>query len=213
MNVWHRFGVLIILGLLAVLGIGGFYFFSHRETATNEPAALSQGVHNLTRAAAAEMITSYVKANRMRTRNYGFFHEPSGHMIASNESGIFEEIKKLESAGLVSTISLEKAHIGRMINLIYDYTDEGKKYILNPEEHRTGAPTLLMAEVSSVEVTGLMDYTDRTGRTMKMAEYTAHYTATPFGEILQGDNWTQDLTGSFPFVLYDDGWRINPVLK
>lgn len=91
-------------------------------------------------------------------------------------------------------------------------TAKGKKYATEKMEKSVWGnkvskmAVVRLAELDSVEITGLTEPSDAGGTIVTKVEYVSKYKLTPFGEVFKGK---VKLTrkGYVYFQLYDDGWR------
>jgi len=213
---------IVIVGLI----VFGAVFFSGHKTSNQTPGAT--GKTNLTRDDAAKVITDALKKlnnnsvlNPYRvvktdTPNYivinGNFRASS---VGASATSAFttKYIPAYEAAGLIKIISRNSDFFGSEF-IDYEFTDQGKQYLMTQDQSNF---SVILAQLDSIEVTGLTAPNALSSVQSINADYTIKYKLTPFGEIYEKTktDWqpneakpSADSSSSVSFVLYDDGWRV-----
>lgn len=215
----------IIIGVVIVAMIGGIIFFSSRNSSSVPDASvLEKGVKNLTRESAAKMIETFLKVNPRgnfsllfggKTKSYNYDqklgHYNLGGYSATDSSVDIQTIRKLEEAGFVKIIESKKNPYGGFYDYFtFDFTDQADPYLVKQGEVSPDNKNVdvLLAELVSVEVTGLTEQAVNNGVNTRIANFTATYKATPIGAIIDEKTAGAEFKSLMPFTLYDDGWRI-----
>jgi len=207
-----------IIGILAIILIALFVLFSHNNQAPNS-SILEKGVKNLTRETAADMIESYLKVNPKRTMQFYYLSAQDEYRKGHEEGrGNYRQylidggdpalgmLEKLEQAGLIEIVARQKHSIVGDMDIFFNFTEKAKPYIIKEGD---GTPDnqytiILLGEVVNVEVSGITE-----GEKQRIADFTAEYKTTPFGEIIKKEESSEEVKSQMPFILYDDGWRIS----
>jgi len=224
---FNKRNVIVIGIVIVVLIIFGAMFLSGHKP-SNQPAGYT-GKKTLTREDAAKAIYDFLKNDKssltmfslnksvkIETPNYdktkGNFRTTSyGN---DEERGVFalKFLSAYEAAGLIKIINKENSYGTETIT--YEFTDKAKPFLNTIDPDR---PTIILAQMDKVEVTGLTAPNTALGVQMMGADYTIKYRLTPFGEIYEKtkSDWkanetkpSTDYSADLPFVLYDDGWRV-----
>lgn len=202
----------IIGGIVILAIIAGVMFLSRDNSSTPDASVLKKGVKNLTRESAARMIKTSFETkpeigNIFSKTVLAHYDEINGdYGLWSNRFGgdlNDNKMSELESAGFIK-MSGRKNVFGRAT---FKLTDQAKPYVKTTEGVEKQVYVIL-AEIISVEVTGITEAADKNGKTIRMANYTATYKPTPIGVINNKKTTADDVKAQAQFVLYDDGWRI-----
>ena len=162
----------------------------------------------LTREKAAAIILEEIKKNPIKTTaDYNQGSGPGGYYVSSMTLEQ-EGIKKLAQSGFVRIL-------GRSFGVsIFEFTEKSAAYLLpsitanfNPK-----SKDILLATPASVEVTGLTTSAENAGQKTIVADFTIKCDLSPFGESSQAvKNGLTGYKNQATFILYDDGWRVNPL--
>ena len=205
----------IIGGVIILVIIAGAVFFSRNNSSTPDASVLEKGVKNLTRESAAEMIEANLKVRPSYGKTNGFVYDSQlGHYGYRNVCDICSEVqmlRKLEEAGFAKIISEKKMPYAPAFEyLAYDFTEQAKPYFVKREGVSPDDKNIevALAELVSVEVTGLTEPAVTNGVNSRMANYVAKYEATAIGKVLDEQKAGEEVKAQISFTLYDDGWRI-----
>ena len=196
----------VIIGVVVLALVGGGIWWSQSGSGAPDPKVLEQGVKNLTRDNAADKIKQYLQLNPPTAGSY-LFKEDAGHSILQyvrEESDQVKQLRALVDAGY-ATIASEKSSYGNL-EILFDFTEKAKPY-LKRQSYGT-YDNLITVTVTSVEVTGITEPAQGLGGNVRMANYTAMYELTPIGKVIEPDWKSEPVKSVSPFMLYDDGWRI-----
>lgn len=210
----------IIIGVIILVVVAGVVFWSRNSSLTPDALSLQHGTKNLTRESAAKMIETFLKVNPQgnllllfggKTKSYNYDQKLGHYALRDTFTGGAEIqiLKKLESAGFVKIVS-EKRLGQEIYDSTFDFTDKATPYFVkregvSPDDKNVD---VLLAELVSVEVTGLTEPMAANGVSARIANFTATYKATPIGAIIDEKTASAEFKSQMPFVLYDDGWRV-----
>jgi len=188
----------ILIGVIALLffGVGTLYYLLG---AGGSPASLNRS-GELTRNLAEQIIWDELK-DRPESFLAGYLEYEKGYSSPSGGLSMgmdkLDEVKNLESLGLVKIVQVS----GTII--VYDFTDEGRKYTSLAEYNPNGKNlTVHVAYPKNIEVTGIA----KRGETEAVVDYEIDFTLTPFGEVITPELKDTQKRGA-TLKLYDDGWR------
>ena len=138
-------------------------------------------------------------------------HQTLGGYIQSSDPKL-QMMEKLVDEGFVENIGAQKNQYGGDYYnyFVFDFTDKATPYFTKRDNASLDDKSVevLLAEVQSVEVTGLTEQAAEGGLNTRTADFTATYKATPIGAIIDEKIATAPFKWKAKFVLYDDGWRI-----
>ena len=196
----------IIGGVVVVAVIGAIIWSFSRDTVSvSNSTALEQGVKNLTREKAAEMI----KTSFGVQPQYGASFEKIVNADYDEKTGSYGlegvYISSLEKEGFIKLLPKEN---NWDFQPRISFTEKAKPYLKVMEVKGISGTYMILAEVVSVEVTGITDASQENGITGRIADFTAKFKPTPIGVAIDEKKAAEDIKSQMPFVLYDDGWRI-----
>lgn len=123
-----------------------------------------------------------------------------------------EKYKKLEQQGFVIIGKVIDSHNDPSIEI--KFTEKAKPYIVSTSKRfwkSTDHVDISLAEIDTVKVTGIT-HSEGLEKKMCKVKFKAYYKPTPFGELfLEPKHLTRE--GVMPFILYDDGWRVERPFK
>ena len=220
---------IVMVGIVIVAIAAGAIFWPRDDSSTSstpDTSVLEQGVKNLTRDSAAEMIEIFLKANPVswlfgggKTKRYNqnqlgnyaesYMTDSDVQILKNLEAGGFIKILSEENTSASYVIKGEKTIEGKK-TLTFDFTDKATPYFVKREGVSPDDKDVdvLLAELVSVEVTGLTEQAINNGVNTRIANYTAKYEPTPIGKIVDEKKAGEEVKWQMPFALYDDGWRI-----
>src|SRR3990167_1393434 len=187
----------IIVGLVVIILLGGaIYYFSAGGNVQNLPVARSG---ELTRELAKQILLPEYKEPWVNLASYE--EHQGGYMVSYGVGGYVSygyKGKELLDMGLLSEV--------RAGGDIYNFTDEGKKYIvlnyLASQGQTTKNVGVILGDVKDIQITGINKKSD----TEAEVEFDVEYALTPFGEVIRPD-LVKTKSGR-TLKLYDNGWRL-----
>ena len=208
----------IIGGVRILVIIAGAVFFSRNNSSTPDASVLEKGVKNLTRDSAAEMIETFLKVNPLggffnssKTKRFNYNDQLGYYAESYVENSDVQILKNLEAGGFIKILTERNTpYIEDKKDLTFDFTDQAKPYFIKRENATPDNKNVdvFLAKVVNVEVTGITESAVTSGVNTRIANYTVKYEPTPIGKIIDEKQAGEEVKGQMPFVLYDDGWRI-----
>lgn len=199
----------IIIGAIILAIIAGAIFWSRNNSSTPDASVLERGVKNLTREKAAEMIKTSFEVSPLvglylgKAFSVSYDEETGGYTLPGGDEA---KLLDLEKAGFIKVLPKKSNWDWRQK---VSFTEKTKPYLrLTGASEDDKYKYILLAEVVSVEVTGITEATEKDGKTIRVADFTAKFKPTPIGVINDEKQAAQDVKSQAQFVLYDDGWRI-----
>ena len=190
-------GTIITVAALAIVSL-----FSYKNY-----SAPSGGAKSLTRDKAQQIIWENVKkikktVGTLYFKGISIGNYPAGHTWQFDDT----KLQEAEKRGLVK---IKGRSAGG--STLFDFTDKAQLYLSpskNSFDRQDKSRDILLAEPTSIEVTGLTAPAENGGKKTITAEFTVKYELTPFGEAILNSATEQSKA---IFQLYDDGWRLEGV--
>lgn len=186
---------------VVVVAIGLFYLFGGGLADSNG------AVKNLTRDSAAKQILDALNSEQnVFMRAQSIFERENGNYDMSFYG---PEIEKLSEAGYIEIINPLDTSAGFRTYEVR-FTEKAAPFIRDSDRSEDGK-FLVVEKASKVEVGGITAPSEKNGKRQSVVQYTPTYEPTPLGEqIAEKLPKNKREIQNAVFILYDDGWRIDP---